>query len=102
MFFGVRLSSLGRILKKFLKFEKSSLDDSYKKDSYKENSVYKNPVTLYMVCASPTHGLQSNKPEISEIRSVDAEITLMTNARMYVHSWTKIASMILRKSVFEP
>ena len=28
------------ILKKFLKFGKSSLDDSYKKDSYKEKSVY--------------------------------------------------------------
>ena len=25
------------ILKKFLKFEKSSLDDSYKKDSYKKD-----------------------------------------------------------------
>ena len=36
------------ILKKFLKFGKSSLDDSYKKDSYKEKSVYccKNVRTL--------------------------------------------------------
>ena len=38
-FFGVRSSSLSMILKKFLKFRKSSLDDSYKKDSYKEKSV---------------------------------------------------------------
>ena len=38
--FGVRWSSLSMILKKFLKFGKSSLDDSYKKDSYKEKSVY--------------------------------------------------------------
>ena len=34
--FYVRLSSLNIILKKFLKFGKSSLDDSYKKDSYKK------------------------------------------------------------------
>ena len=51
-FFCVRLSTLNIILKKFLKFGKSSLDDSYKKDSYKENSVYtemeKNPITPNM------------------------------------------------------
>ena len=44
--FGVRWSSLSMILKKFLKFGKSSLDDSYKKDSYKEK-VCKRPPAYY-------------------------------------------------------
>ena len=36
-FFCVWWSSLNIILKKFLKFGKSNLDDSYKKDSYKKS-----------------------------------------------------------------
>ena len=40
------------ILKKFLKFEKSSLDDSYKKDSYKKKVCIPHGLPL----GSQTHG----------------------------------------------
>ena len=39
------------ILKKFLKFGKSSLDDSYKKDSYTEKYVY--PIIIMLLNNKP-------------------------------------------------
>ena len=53
------------ILKKFLKFGKSRLDDSYKNDSYKEKSVYKIGKNLWLekqgVRSHPSHPLATPK-----------------------------------------
>ena len=54
---GVRWSSLSMILQKFLKFGKSSLDDSYKNNSYKKMCVCR-PIWFNILLSN--EGLQEN------------------------------------------